>query len=158
MKRRVLSLALTAMMPSAAMVGCGSGGNDSNSGTNNSTEGKTLELYYQKTNVDQFQKIVEQMTMKKTQKILQWSSMRLLLILQNRCFKQEWPQKNTWISYNIGPRRRNSDFRLRLGLSRIYQMKIWVDNVVESYKEISSVDGKLYSLPLAANTHGGCIQ
>ncbi len=59
MKRRVLSLALTAMMPSAAMVGCGSGGNDSNSGTNNSTEGKTLELYYQKTNVDQFQKIVD---------------------------------------------------------------------------------------------------
>ncbi len=78
----------------------------------------------------------------------------MLLILQNRCFKQEWPQKNTWISYNIGPRRRNSDFRLRLGLSRIYQMKIWVDNVVESYKEISSVDGKLYSLPLAANTMG----
>ncbi len=153
MKRRVLSLALTAMMLSAAMVGCGSGGNDSNSGTNNSTEGKTLELYYQKTNVDQFQKIVDKYNEENTKNITvelnAVASDTSKQVFQTRMATKEYMDiLQHWTS--------QAEFRLQIeaGLISDLSNENWVDNVVESYKEISSVDGKLYSLPLAANTMG----
>lgn len=147
MRSRKLVLALSVLLMLALLCGCSSGG-QSSSGAG-SGETVVLEFFYQKNDTPQIMAIVDAFNASQDRikvELNMVSSDTGKQIFQTRLATDDpMDLLQHWAT--------QVEFRLAGAEGRLVDLsnESWISNVMSKYAELSSVDGKLYSLPLALN-------